>query len=339
MVSEEWKNEESLGRVATLPKTPSFFAPLWLDRSLTASTRKPRAVRWRFQIWTHSFFFLFFYFLFFFFFPSIFFRKCSLRYRGHIDTSGFHPKRKHWSDARSVSTQFWYNKSCPMRYYWTVPLVWHRPAQTRTTMTLTNPLVESSPVLKSQEQSCCDVNWCNYFQKLFSHSNTLFILLKKLRPDRRQIWNSIRGHNNNNNNKRKVKKKERKKEEKKTNEQTNNEKTKTETNEWTKERTKERTNKRTEERTNKQTNKRTNERKNEQTNNEKTKTETNERTNGQKNERTNKQTKEWTNERKRAWTTNYRKWERTNEWKIKRKKKKKRKKQEKEETKQRQASG
>lgn len=125
------------------------------------------------------FFFLFFYFLFFFFFPSIFFRKCSLRYRGHIDTSGFHPKRKHWSDARSVSTQFWYNKSCPMRYYWTVPLVWRHPAQTRTTMTSTNPLVESSPVLKSHEQSCCGVNFCSYFQKLFSHSNTLLILLQK----------------------------------------------------------------------------------------------------------------------------------------------------------------
>ena len=124
-------------------------------------------------------FFLFFYFLFFFFFPSIFFRKCSLRYRGHIDTSGFHPKRKHWSDARSVSTQFWYNKSCPMRYYWTVPLVWRHPAQTRTTMTSTNPLVESSPVLKSHEQSCCGVNLCSYFQKLFSHSNTLLILLQK----------------------------------------------------------------------------------------------------------------------------------------------------------------
>ena len=179
MVSEEWKNEESLGRFATLPKLPSFFAPLRLNRSLTASTRKPKAVRWWFQIWTHSIIFLFFYFLFFFFFPSIFFRKCSLRYRGHIDTSGFHPKRKHWSDARSVSTQFWYNKSCPMRYYWTVPLVWRHPAQTRTTMTSTNPLVESSPVLKSHEQSCCGVNLCSYFQKLFSNSNTLLILLQK----------------------------------------------------------------------------------------------------------------------------------------------------------------
>ena len=110
----------------------------------------------------------------------IFFRKCSLRYRSiFIDTNGFHPKRKHWSDARSVSTQFWYNKSCPMRYYWTVPLVWRHPAQTRTTMTSTNPLVESSPVLKSHEQSCCGVNLCSYFQKLFSHSNTLLILLQK----------------------------------------------------------------------------------------------------------------------------------------------------------------
>ena len=180
IVSEEWKNEESLGRVATLPKLPAFFAPLRLDRSLTASTRKPKAVRWWFQVLTHSIFFLFFYFLFFFFFPSIFFRKCSLRYRSiFIDTNGFHPKRKHWSDARSVSTQFWYNKSCPRRYYWTVPLVWRHPAQTRTTMTSTNPLVESSPVLKSHEQSCCGVNLCSYFQKLFSNSNTLLILLQK----------------------------------------------------------------------------------------------------------------------------------------------------------------
>lgn len=163
MVSEEWKNEESLGRVATLPKTPSFFAPLWLDRSLTASTRKPRAVRWRFQIWTHSFFF------------SSFTTYSSSFFLPFF----FHPKRKHWSDARSVSTQFWYNKSCPMRYYWTVPLVWRHPAQTRTTMTSTNPLVESSPVLKSHEQSCCGVNFCSYFQKLFSHSNTLLILLQK----------------------------------------------------------------------------------------------------------------------------------------------------------------
>lgn len=115
------------------------------------------------------FFFLFFYFLFFFFFPSIFFRKCSLRYRSiFIDTNGFHPKRKHWSDARSVSTQFWYNKSCPTRYYWTVPLVWRHPAQTRTTMTSTNPLVESSPVLKSHDNlvvaSICAVIFKNYFQ-------------------------------------------------------------------------------------------------------------------------------------------------------------------------------
>ena len=50
IVSEEWKNEESLGRVATLPKLPAFFAPLRLDRSLTTSTRKPKAVRWWFQI-------------------------------------------------------------------------------------------------------------------------------------------------------------------------------------------------------------------------------------------------------------------------------------------------
>ena len=179
MVSEEWKNEESLGRVATLPKLPSFFAPLRLDRSLTASTRKPKAVRWWFQIWTHSIFFSLLLLL-ILLLSSIFFRKCSLRYRSiFIDTNGFHPKRKHWPDARSVSTQFWYNKLCSMRYYWTVPLVWHRPAQTRTTMTLTNPLVESSPVLKSHEQSCCGVNLCSYFQKLFSHSNTLLILLQK----------------------------------------------------------------------------------------------------------------------------------------------------------------
>lgn len=179
MVSEEWKNEESLDRVATLPKLPSFFAPLRLNRSLTASPRKPKAVRWWFQILDTLYFFSLLLLL-ILLLSFIFFRKCPLRYRSiFIDTNGFHPKRKHWPDARSVSTQFWYNKSCPMRYYWTVPLVWRHPAQTRTTMTSTNPLVESSPVLKSHEQSCCGVNLRSYFQKLFSHSNTLLILLQK----------------------------------------------------------------------------------------------------------------------------------------------------------------
>ena len=270
------------------------------------------------------FFFLFFYFLFFFFFPSIFFRKCSLRYRGHIDTSGFHPKRKHWSDARSVSTQFWYNKSCSMRYYWTVPLVWHRPAQTRTTMTLTNPLVESSPVLKSQEQSCCDVNWCNYFQKLFSHSNTLFILLKKLRPDRRQIWNSIRGHNNNNNDKRKVKEKERKKEGKKQmNKRTTKKWRQKRTNEQRNERKNERTDWGTNEQTNEQTNKRTKERTNEQRKNE----DRNERTNERTKERKNEQTNERMNERtQKSMNDELQKMRKNKQMKDKKKKKEKEKK-------------
>ena len=56
----------------TLPKLPAFFAPLRLDRSLTASTRKPKAVRWWFQILDTLYFFLFFYFLFFSFLPSFF---------------------------------------------------------------------------------------------------------------------------------------------------------------------------------------------------------------------------------------------------------------------------
>ena len=67
---------------------------------------------------------------------------------------------------------------------------------------------------------------------IFTLKYLVNLVIKNSGQDRRQIWNSIRGHNNNNNDKRKVKKKERKKEEKKkTNEQTNNEKTKTETNE------------------------------------------------------------------------------------------------------------
>ena len=66
---------------------------------------------------------------------------------------------------------------------------------------------------------------------IFTLKYLVNLVTKNSGQDRRQIWNSIRGHNNNNNDKRKVKKKERKKEEKNTNEQTNNEKTKTETNE------------------------------------------------------------------------------------------------------------